>query len=473
MNLNFIKKVLLILPFLIFAILSSLGVSQTAYVIFMAIWMIIWWIFELMPLGITALIPVVFLSLNGIMGTKEVLGFYAHPVIYLFLGGFIIAEGLEKTKLSERFAIFILRLTGKSAHGVLIGFIIATAGLSMWISNTATTVMMIPIADSILKFIDKYTDNTKEQMRTFSICILLSIAYAANIGGTMTPIGTPPNVVLMGYLNDLYNIQVDFAKWILIVAPASLCMLAIVYFITSYFLYPFEIELGDKFRQFLQNQKQVMGKINRAQKITLAIFGLTCLLWILKNPINSFFGNQLLNDTIIAILGGILLFMIPVEDNQTILDHKDISKLPWNIVLLFGGGMAMANSLDKVGVLEMISGVISSQNDISLYWFIFISSSLILFLTEVMSNVALCTVALPIFLTLAKNQGVDPLIVGIPLTLCSSYAFSMPISTPPNAIVFATGKLSIKHMLRAGILVNILGILITMTIGWSMMKLVL
>ena len=301
MNLNLLKKAILVYPFISLPIISYLHLSPISMVIFMAIWMISWWIFEIMPLGITALLPILFLTLSGIMEIKQVLGFYAHPVIYLFLGGFIIAEGLEKTKLSERFAIYILQVTGKSARGVLIGFIIATAVLSMWISNTATTVMMIPIADSILKFIDKYTDNTKEELRTFSICVLLSIAYAANIGGTMTPIGTPPNVVLVGYLQDLYNIQVDFAKWIFVVAPASIIMLVIVFFITSYLLYPFKIELGLKFHQFLKNQKQMMGVLDFRQKVTLIIFFMTCFLWVTKNLINNLLEQAILNDTLIAI----------------------------------------------------------------------------------------------------------------------------------------------------------------------------
>jgi sodium-dependent dicarboxylate transporter 2/3/5 len=243
-----------------------------------------------------------------------------------------------------------------------------------------------------------------------------------------------------------------------------------VYYITSYFLYPFDLKLGEKFQKFLTNQLTVLGPLDKAQKITLVIFTMTCSLWIFKNPLNGFIGSTLLTDTHIALFGGILLFLIPVTDGKATLSTSDISSLPWNIVLLFGGGMAMANALSSIGVLEEVSQLLEASKSIDIYWFVFISSVLVLFLTEVMSNVALCTVALPVFLTLAKTQGVHPLVVGIPISLCSSYAFSMPISTPPNAIVFATGKLSMKHMLRAGILLNIIGIMLTMTISWGMIR---
>jgi len=430
----------------------------------MAFWMITWWIFEIMPLGITALIPSILLPLSGILSLKSTLSFYSHPIIYLFLGGFIIAQALEKTQLSERFAMIILKYTGKSAKGVLIGFMISTAFLSMWISNTATTVMMIPIADSILKFIQKYTENSSKHLRLFSICLMLSIAYAANIGGTMTPIGTPPNVVFMGYLQELLQIEVDFYKWMLIVSPISISLLIITYFVNAYLLYPFKLELDSNFHNFLSNKLKSLGNLSKEQKITLVIFALTCLSWIFKNPINSILEQKLIQDPIIALAGGVSLFFF------SILDEKDISHLPWNIVLLFGGGMALANSFAHVGLLESVSELFQSYGTGDLYFFVFISSALILFLTEVMSNVALCTIALPVFITFAQKEGIDPMIIGVPLTLCSSFAFSMPISTPPNAIVFATGKISVKHMMRAGILMNIASILMTMSIGWFMLK---
>lgn len=461
------KSLLFISPFLFLIYFLSTGATDIQYVTLMAIWMVSWWVFEIMPLGITALIPVILLPVLGVMSTKSALSYYSHPIIFLFLGGFIIAEALEKTKLSERLAIGILRLTGKSAKGVLLGFVISTAFLSMWISNTATTVMMIPIADSILKFIEKYSDNPKNELRSFSICLMLGIAYAANIGGTMTPIGTPPNVVLMGYLQELFKLKVDFGLWMMIVSPVAIALLAATYYITSSLLYPFKLSLGEQFQIFLKNKWLMLGPINKEQRITLIVFSITCLLWIFKNLINDLIGNPLLDDTIIALAGGVSLFMLPPK----VLESEDIGRLPWNIVLLFGGGMCLASSLEHVGVLQHLTGYFEALKDIDIYWFVFISSFFTLFLTEIMSNVALCTVALPIFLTFAGTQDYHPLVIGIPVTLCASYAFSMPISTPPNAIVFATGKLSVSHMMRAGIVMNIVSILMTMTLGWAMINL--
>lgn len=469
-----LKKIFLILPFLLLIPFISSNPSQQALAVYMTLWMVSWWIFEIVPMGITALLPMLFLPLSGLDQLKSLGVFYSHPIIYLFLGGFILALGLEKSGLSERFALNILKRTGKKAQGIVLGFIIATGFLSMWISNTATTVMMLPIAHSILQFIDHHTQSSKMELRKFSTATLLAIAYAANIGGTLTPIGTPPNVVLLGFLQDLYKVDVDFMLWILALAPVGIALFALLYYLLTKHLYRFHLELSEDFGQFIQNKLNILGPMDAKQKLTLAIFTVTCFLWIFKSVLNNLLGAPILHDTLIAIGAGIALFCIPFDfkNFKQVLKTEDISKLPWNIVLLFGGGMAMANTLKSVGLIDDLGSVFHHLGHLSVYTLVFLSASVVLVMTEFMSNVALTTVALPIFLTLAESKGFSLLQVGIPIALCSSFAFSMPISTPPNAIVFSTGELTVKQMLRAGILMNIISILVTMSIGWLMIQMI-
>lgn len=434
-----------------------------------ALWMVLWWIFEVLPLGITALIPLVIFPLTGVFSIKSVAPNYSNSVIYLFLGGFIIAQALEKTNLSERMALYILKYTGHSDQGVLIGFILATTFLSMWISNTATTVMMIPIAISVLNFIKQsqsLVNSKNDTIENFSVALFLSIAYAANIGGIMTPIGTPPNVVLMGYLDELYSRQISFEYWMMAVAPIAVTVLFIMTFLIKT-LFPFKIKIDQDFRFFLIDKIKGLGVMNSKQKKTLAVFSTVCLLWIFKGFIHSVVDIKILNDTSIAISGGILLFFLKV------LDESDIAKLPWNIVLLFGGGMALASTLNHVGVILIATNYLSSLDFKSAWVLVLVTSTSVLFLTEIMSNVALCVVALPLLLKLGETQGIQPLLVAIPATLCASFAFSMPISTPPNAIVFGTGRVRIIHMMKAGILLNLTSIAVVMTLGWYMLKFLL
>jgi sodium-dependent dicarboxylate transporter 2/3/5 len=458
---------LLLIELLTGATANALSVNvPIAISIYTAAWMVSWWIFEILPLGVTALIPLIVFPLTSVLSIKQVAPNYSNSVIYLFLGGFIIARALEKTHLSERMALYILKYTGHSDRGILIGFIIATAFLSMWISNTATTVMMIPIAVSVLNFITKSQECESKPLENFSVSLFLSIAYAANIGGIMTPIGTPPNVVLMGYLDELYSRQIEFEYWMMAVVPIAVTVLCIMYVLIKT-IFPFKIKIDKEFRVFLIDKIQALGTMNKKQKQTLIVFVTICLLWIFKGLIHSLIGIKVLNDTSIAIAGGAALFFLKV------LDEEDIAKLPWNIVLLFGGGMALASTLNHVGLIQIAANYLASLDFSSAWALVLVTSASVLFLTEIMSNVALCVVALPLLLKLGETQGIQPLLIAIPATLCASFAFSMPISTPPNAIVFGTGRVRIVHMMKAGILLNLISIAVVMTLGWYLLKLLL
>lgn len=469
------RKIIFFLPIVICLAITLLGISEPILLsLFLMFWMVIWWVFEIMPLGITSLIPMVFVPSFGLMTLKDVTAQYANPVIYLFLGGFIIARALEKTMLSERIALLILKYTGKSDKGIILGFITATAFLSMWISNTATTVMMVPIGISVISFLrTNLQDDEKSSLKSMEIAMFLSIAYSANIGGIMTPIGTPPNVVFVGYLDELFSMKIEFFHWLLFATPTALVIMFIMYKLLN-FLFPYNVPVGKDFQNYVSKQIKLLGKISIDQKITLIVFVFTASLWIFKGAIHFLAGRDIFTDTSIAILGGILLFLIPKNRKEwkPVLDNSDISHLPWNIVLLFGGGMALANVLKVVGIIQICTDYFGTLDLGSIYWLVFVLALLTLFLTEVMSNVALCVVALPVIMNLGAAQDISPIIMALPAALCSSFAFSMPISTPPNAIVFGTNRIKVIHMLKAGIILNIFSVIIVMTVTWYLMKII-
>ncbi len=480
------RKLIILLPFIFSIVLLILGISDNVTLsLFLMCWMVAWWIFEVLPLGITALIPMVFAPIAGLMDLKEIAINYSNPVIYLFLGGFMIARGLEKTRLSERIALQILKFTGKSDRGIVIGFILATGFLSMWISNTATTVMMVPIAISVTNFLKESLPVTSENegIPAMEIALFLGIAYSANIGGIMTPIGTPPNVVFVGYLDELFQYKIDFFKWFLITAPTGVLVMLAMYKLTQV-MFPYRVPVNLDFQDYVKRKIQVLGKVSGEQKITLFVFVFTAFLWIFKGLIHKAIGQSILSDTSIAIFGGILLFLIPkdfmVRDLflgkakwTSVLEVEDISKLPWNIVLLFGGGMALANILKDAGIIQMATNYFAGLNLADTYWLIFLLALLTLFLTEIMSNVALCVVALPVIMNLGVSQDIHPFVMALPATLCSSFAFSMPVSTPPNAIVFGTNRVKVVHMVKAGVILNFISAGIVMTVSWWLVKVVL
>ena len=468
-----IRFFLLLSPFLIlfcdlfFGLSALTGDPEKIRCLFLMIWMLTWWISELLPLGVTALIPLFFLPPFGIMPVKVVSSHFSNPIILLFLGGFIIARGLEKTSLDKRIAMNILKYTGHSGPGILFGFILTTAFLSLWISNTATTVMMVPIALSVIHFLRENLDkNSTTGLENMTVILFLAIAYSANIGGTMTPVGTPPNVIFLGYLDEFYSLKIDFWKWMLITIPLGVSLLGAM-MVLLFFLFPFQLNVPKTFQNFIQSKIKILGPLQKPQKITLVVFSLASFLWIFKAMIHSLSGSEFLNDTSIAIFCGFLLFLIPshLQKWEPVLNQKDLSKLPWNIILLFGGGMALADALKTVGLIEM-SAQFFENLQVEPYFLIFLIAGLSLLLTEVISNVALCMVLLPMIMKLGELKGIDPFLIAIPATLCSSFAFSMPISTPPNAIVFATNKLSMKNMLKAGVGLNFIALTLTMTLGY-------
>ncbi len=446
--------------------------QKISYTLAIAILMAIWWMAEIIPLAITSLLPVVLFPAFGIIDGKEISSAYFNDVIFLFLGGFYISLAMQKSNLDKRIALKILSITGIKPGNIVLGFIIATAFLSMWISNTATAMMMLPIAISIL---DKLKDDLKpKQLNKFSISVLLSIAYSASIGGIATLIGTPPNLAFI----KIYSINfpaaadISFSQWMLFGVPLSISMLVILWLL-FYLLFFRKIKLtGSLSKDLFKNQYRNLGKISRDQIFILIAFASFILLLLFRKDINignfkipgwsNIFSNpKFLNDGTIAIAISVLLFLIPsTKKSEKLLDCKTAKNIPWNIILLFGGGFALAKAFVSSGLSLWIGHKLGNFLFDSQLLNMIMFVSVMIFLTELTSNTATTQIFLPIIGGIAITSGENPLFLMIPVTIAASMAFMLPVATPPNAIIFGSGKIKISDMSRFGIILNLIAIII-------------
>lgn len=472
------KKVMSLLlgPFL-FGVLVFFGDSVSlsgdmGLVVAMAVWMVVWWMFESVPIAITALLPMVILPLGQISSTTETMAPYASPIIFLFMGGFMLALGLEKHNLHQRIALFLIRIIGTKANSIILGFMVATAGLSMWISNTATAVMMLPIAMSVVNMVGGKSVHIRNY-RYFRISLFLSVAYAANIGGLATVIGTPPNVVLVGLSADILGIEISFVEWMKMAIPIVVLMLFMVFILLTRLLFPNRLGRLDHAKESIDAAYHALGKWTLAQKQVALIFIVTALGWVFKPQINQLLREPVMDDAVTAMIGGIAMFVVPTRSEsqwRPILPWEVMKNLPWHIILLFGGGMSLAKALEKVGLIDRI-GTMMAANNLWPYWgLLAVMLLLVLFATELMSNVALVTIMLPMVFGMAQGLDMVPLHLGIPLAMASSCAFMMPISTPPNAIVFSSGYIRMRDMMKAGIFLNLIAILFLTLAGMTLVK---
>lgn len=450
------------------------GLSESAIrVIAVAVWMIIWWMTEAVPIPVTALVPLVLFSLLDVFSTAEATAPYASPIVFLFMGGFLIALAMEKRNLHRRIALNIIRVTGTHANGIILGFMIATAFLSMWISNTATTVMMLPIALSVIDLLqDNQGGQPSKGYRRFALGLMLSIAYAANIGGTTTIIGTPPNVVFVGYMQEFYDRQIAFGRWLLIGVPVSFTLLTITYLMLTRVLFPHRLSRLSGSDDLIKDKLRELGPMSRAEQLVAVIFFLTAFSWIFQSTINDLLGENYLDNTVVAMTGGILMFITPTSfsRNEYVLDWESTRRLPWGILLLFGGGLCLAKGMESTGLVQLVGDKIAGSGNISLWLLLLLLTAFMLFMTEVMSNVALVVIFVPVVLGIADSLEVNPLYLAIPVTLASSCAFMMPISTPPNAVVFSSGYIRMADMVKAGIFLNIISILVLLLVGLTLVQ---
>ena len=435
--------------------------TQGDAVIAVALWMVTWWLTEAVSISVTALLPLLLFPLLDIMPIAEVGNNYGSPIIFLFFGGFVMALALEKVNLHRRIALNIIRITGTTPNKVVLGFMIATASLSMWISNTATAVVMLPIAMSVIKLLIDDVDGFTKKDRNFAVSVLLGIAFSANAGGIATVIGTPPNSILIGLLENEYQIEISFLKWMVFALPFSIIMIGLSYITLVHLIFPSKGLNFSASNEVIQEELRKLGPTRSKEKMVLGIFAVTVSLWIFRTLINSVFPSLGLSDTMISMFAAISLFAVPfnLKKGDFILDWKDTEKLAWGILILFGGGLALAKGMSVSGIVDQVSQSIAAGN-FSITATASLLILLMLFMTELMSNVALVAVLAPVVAGIAIGLGIPMVYLLIPVTMASSCGFMLPMATPPNAIVFASGFIEVKDMVKAGILLNLVAVLI-------------
>ncbi|TAJ14998.1 DASS family sodium-coupled anion symporter [Marinilabiliaceae bacterium JC017] len=446
--------------------------ARTLKVIALVTWMLVWWITEFIPLPATSLLPLIILPTFSIVEIKSVAIPYSSPVIFLFLGGFMIALALEKWNLHRRIALHILKMMGASADRIVLGFVLASAFLSMWISNTATAVMMLPIILSVVSMITKNTSETPKNIHNLKISMLLGMAYGASIGGMGTLIGTPPNAILAGYIRSSYNIEVGFLDWMLFALPIVMVIIIVMYLLITKVVYPNKMGRIESIPLIVKEELKGMGPMQRDEKVTLALFVLAAFLWITRSGINQLF-NITLDDASIAMVISVIFFVVPSSKatGERLLEWKDTSKLPWGVIILFGGGLSIASALGNTGILTLLANYITSIQGLSLTMLSFVLMIILVIMTELMSNTALSTIFLPIIASIGVSLGFNPVAFAAPMILAMSCVFNFPMGTPPNAVVFASGELKISNMVRVGFMLDPISVLILSMAGFFLSNL--
>ena len=433
-------------------------------------WMAIWWVTECVPISVTALLPIVLFPLTGGMDLATTTAAYGHKLVFLFVGGFLIALAIEKWHLHKRLALNIIRVTGSNKSRVILGFMLATAFLSMWISNTATSIMILPVGLAIISQLKDDPKTVENENEVFGKSLMIAIAYSASIGGMATLIGTPPNMVLAGVVEESYGIKLNMFDWMKFGVPLSSFLLFICWLYLTKIAFKFKNEEFSAGKEEILRQINKLGKFSNEEIKVLIVFTLTALGWIFRGSIETIF--PMIDDTIIAIFFAVTLFIIPTKNqktNTTLLVWNDTVKLPWGILILFGGGMAIASAFGKSGLALWIADLLTNLNDVSLFLIILIIVTSINLLTEVTSNMATTAMLLPVLVTIALAIDVHPYFLLVAATLAASCAFMLPISTPPNAVVFGSGFLKIEDMFKKGVWMNLISIItITLVVYYTL-----
>lgn len=437
-----------------------------------AVLMALWWMTEALPLAATALLPLVLFPLAGVMPISEAAPPYANKFIFLFLGGFLIARAVEKWNLHRRIALITVLAAGTRPHRLIGGFMLATGGLSMWISNTASTVLMLPIGMSLVALISRHArqsgDRGEPQRDAFATAMMLGIAYAASIGGLATLVGTPTNLFLAGFVDDL-GYTIGFSQWMIFALPFSVLFLIITWLVLTRWVFPVGTNPIRGGREVIRDELKKMGPMSRGERIVLIVFAATACGWLLREPLTqwSWLTDRIppvarLNDTLIALIGALTLFVIPVDSRRNVfaLDWKTAETVPWGVLLLFGGGFCLAEAFSRSGLADWIGSGVSAVAELPWLVVVLVVVAMIIFLTELTSNTPTAATFLPILYGVAKGIGLDPMALLIPATIAASCAFMLPVATPPNAIVFGSGYITMGDMLKAGIWLNMLGIIL-------------
>lgn len=432
------------------------------------VWIAVWWMTEAIPIPVTSLLPIILLlfPMTGGLDIGTTTSSYGSDTIFLFMGGFMIALAMEKWNLHRRIALTIISLIGTNTNRIVLGFMVSTGFLSMWISNTATAMMMVPIGLAIIYKVsdalkeDPSIDTLKDNF-AFGKALMLSIAYSASIGGVATLIGTPPNAALAGVINEMYDIQLSFSTWMLFGVPIAWGFIFIIWFYLVRIAFPLKLKELPGGKSVITKEKQKLGNASSEEKAVFTIFVFTALAWITRSFVLAEL-NQNINDAIIAVAAAIILFIIPSKNKQGdfLLDWNTAIKLPWGILLLFGGGLAIAAGFTQSGLSEWIGTQLITLQGIHIFIVLLVITALVIFLTEITSNTATANMMYPIMAALAIALGVHPYVVMIAAGVASSCAFMLPVATPPNAVVFGAGYLRIPDMAKAGIVLNLIGIVL-------------
>ncbi len=463
----------ILLAIFVYNLVPNTEYPQAPLMAAVVVLMAVWWIFEVVPIPVTSLFPLFLLPLFDIGSMKEISSFYSKPIIYLFLGGFILALGLQQSGIHKRIALRIVAMIGSKPKHLVLGFMIACAFLSMWISNTASVMVMLPIGLSIMSEAKKQAKSGMD-IAKFGICFMLGIAYAADIGGMATPIGTPPNLVFLEMYQQILpdGKLIGFLDWMMLGLPLSIIFLWLGWILLTRVIFRLDTASIFSEKEGIRKYLDELGPVRRDEKWSGLIFFIAALLWLTGSDIHlgdsftihgwrSIFELQNVSDAAVAVAAACLLFIIPSNERKGALLSWDKAKeIPWGILLLFGGGFAIAGGFELSGLSQIVAHVFEGLPKINPIFLIAIVVIAVTFLTELTSNTALTNLMLPILATASVVMGIDPVLMMIPATLAASCAFMMPVASPTQAIVFGSGYVPIKQMIRAGIWFNVLGILL-------------
>ena len=423
----------------------------------------IWWATEAVPVAVTALVPLALFPMLGIVDIQSAANPYANKTIYLFFGGFLIATAIQKWDLHKRIALFVLEYAGSNGASLILGFMLTAAVISMWVMNTATTIMLLPIGLAVITVVKETVKGLSEkEMESFQLALLLGIAYGATIGGMSTLIGTGPNGMLAAFMADNYNLDISFVDWMKVGVPLSAVMLPCSWLILTRVIFKVEFETSQETKDLLSSMKQELGKFDGAEFKVFVVFVLTALTWMLRTVLDDINGLEGLSDAGIAMISALFLFLLPSGDREkrgALLEWKDAQEnVPWGLLVLFGGGLSLANAVQATGLAVWMGNLI--PQGISIVLIVILVVTMIIFLTELTSNMATTATFLPVVAAIAIQSDFNPLLVTAAVALAASCAFMLPVATPPNAIVFGSGLIRVPQMARAGFLINVLGILV-------------
>ena len=450
-----------------------------------AVLMAVWWMTEALPIPATALVPLIVFPTLGSTPLDDVGASYGNNVIFLFMGGFLLALAMQRWNLHRRMALLTVRLIGTRPPQMIAGFMIATGFLSMWVSNTATAVMMLPIGISVLLLVNKTSDAIDDPVdadedaaatpvkSNFGTALMLGIAYAASIGSLGTIIGTPPNTLLVGYMASEHDVQIGFGQWMIVGVPLAVVLMAACWFLLTKVLFKPEIDEIPGGRKLIDDELAKLGTTSAGERRVLVIFVLAALAWVFVPLVTDWVGADTppITDAGIAMAVGVLLFLLPAGAARGVrlLDWDSALRLPWGVLLLFGGGLALSAQFSSSGLTEWISEVASGLGGLPVVLLVVLFAAGILFLTELTSNTATAATFLPVAGGIAMGMGMDPLLLAIPVALAATCAFMLPVATPPNAIAYGSGYVSIPQMIKGGIWLNLFGLVlntaVTMTLA--------